>query len=221
MTIDLSKLPPSEVARRLGNSEGEVGVAVGLSINKINGNMTTETYRRLDLVAGLDVRKIGPGNGHLLPELLKIAPNLCYVGIDISATMVDAARRFNADRVASGQASFHLASAEQMPAPDASLDRVPAINVIYFWPDAVVPLREIHRVLRPSGFSLMAAATPKIAAGNPVVSLENGFHLRDADTLVALHRQAGFRDISVELLSEVVKLPPGAREPKSLSVAST
>jgi SAM-dependent methyltransferase len=209
MTIDLTKLPPAEMARHLGNPQGEIGVAVGLRINQTNGNITSETYRRLELVAGMDAMEIGPANGHLLPELLQQAPNLHYVGIDISATMVGEACRFNADRVASGQATFHLASADRIPAAGASFDRVFAVNVIYFWPDAIGPLREIRRVLRPSGFSLIAAVTPETMTGNSVFSLENGFHLRDADTLVALHKEAGFSRVSVDLASEVVKRPDG------------
>jgi SAM-dependent methyltransferase len=209
MTIDLTKLPPAEMARHLGNPEGEIGVAVGLRINETNGNITSDTYRRLELVARMDVMEIGPANGHLLPELLQLAPGLHYMGIDISATMVKEARRFNDDRVASGQASFHLASADRIPAADASFDRVFAVNVIYFWPDAVGSLREIRRVLRQTGFSLIAAATPESVAGNSVFSLENGFHLRDADTLMALHKEAGFSHVASDLVSEVVKRPDG------------
>ena len=208
--IDLTKLAPAELARHLGNPDGEVGLAVGLRINNTNGNITGETYRRLGLAPGMDVLEIGFANGHLLPDLLGHAPDMRYVGIDISPTMVEEARQFNAALVASGQAVFHLASAERMPLDDASIDRVFAVNVIYFWPDAVAPLREIRRVLRPSGFSLIAAATPETVAGNPVFTLENGFHKRDADALVALHRQAGFSDVSVELVSEVVKRPDGS-----------
>ncbi len=208
--IDLTKLAPAEMARHLGNPEGEVGLAIGLRINNINGNITSETYRQLRLEPSMDVLEIGFANGHLLPDLLGHAPNMRYVGIDISPTMVEEARRFNAGLAASGQAAFHLASAERMPLASASIDRAFAVNVVYFWPDAVAVLREIRRVLRPSGFSLIAAATPETTAGNPVFTFENGFHMRDADTLVALHRLAGFSDVSVEQVSEVVARPDGS-----------
>lgn len=209
MTIDLTKLPDPELARHLGNPSGEVGVAVGVRINRTNGNITTETYRRLGLGAGMEVLEIGPANGHLLPELLEYASGLRYTGIDISSTMVEEARNYNAASVAAGRAAFHLASAERIPLADAAVDRVFAVNVIYFWADAVAPLREIRRVLRPSGFSLIAAITPETVAGNPVFTLENGFHQRDAATLIALHREAGFSDVSVELVSDPTKRPDG------------
>lgn len=209
--VDVSKLTPAEMARHLGKPEGDVGIAVSLRINGINGNITSKTYRRLDLAAGMQVLEIGPANGHLLPELLGHASDLRYVGIDISKTMVDEACRFNAGSVAAGQATFHVAGAEHIPASDKSFDRVFAVNVIYFWPDAVAPLREIRRVLRSSGYSVVVATTPEsMASGNSAIfSLENGFHRRDAEALVAVHKAAGFSEVTVELVNEMVTLPDG------------
>ena len=66
----------------------------------------------------------GFGNGHLLPDLLRQSDGLEYMGIDISQTMVDEARQFNAAQVANGQAAFHLASAEDIPSDAARFDRV-------------------------------------------------------------------------------------------------
>lgn len=207
--VDLTQLPPAEMARHLGRPDGEVGLAVTERLNQVNANITAEAYRRLELGAGMHVMEIGFGNGHLLPDLLRLAPDLLYSGIDISLTMVDEARRFNAALVNSGRAKFHLADAARIPAADSSLDRVLAINVIYFWSDPVVPLREVRRVLRPSGVSLITAVTPETVAGNETFRVENGFHARDADTLIALHRQAGFSEVRTELVSEVASRVDG------------
>jgi SAM-dependent methyltransferase len=121
--IDLTQLPPAEMARHLGRPDGEVGLAVTERLNRVNANITAEAYRRLEPGAGMHVMEIGFGNGHLLPDLLRLAPNLLYSGIDISPTTVGEARRFNAALVNSGRATFHLADAAQIPAADASLDR--------------------------------------------------------------------------------------------------
>jgi ubiquinone/menaquinone biosynthesis C-methylase UbiE len=207
--IDLTQLPPAEMARHLGRPDGEVGLAVGERLNRVNENITAEAYRRLRLRTDMHVMEIGFGNGHLLPDLLRQAPGLLYNGIDISPTMVDEARRFNAALVNEGRAAFHLADAARIPAADASFDRVFAVNVIYFWSDPVVPLREIRRVLRPSGVSLITAVTPETVAGNEVFRGENGFHARDADMLVALHRQSGFGDVRTELVTEVASRVDG------------
>jgi ubiquinone/menaquinone biosynthesis C-methylase UbiE len=118
--VDLTQLPPAEMARHLGRPDGDVGLAVTERLNRVNGNITAEAYRRLGLGAGMRVLEIGFGNGHLLPDLLRLAPDLLYSGIDISPTMVDEARRFNAALVTPGQATFRLADAARIPASDAN-----------------------------------------------------------------------------------------------------
>ena len=80
--------------------------------------------------------------------------------LDIAETMVTEAIAFNAELVAAGQASFRLASAEAIPCPDESFEKVFAVNVIYFWPDPVRALSEMRRVLRAGGMSVIAALNP-------------------------------------------------------------
>ena len=211
MAVDLSKLTPAEMAAHLGRPDGDVGNSVSLQMNKTNGNITLHTYRRLGLGLAMDVLEIGPANGHMLPELIQIAPGMRYTGLDISEIMVAEANRFNAARVAAGQASFRLGNAASVPLADASLDRVFAINVVYFWPDALAPLREIRRVLRPSGFSVIAAISPDTvaASASPAALRGDNFHHRDAASLIALHQQAGFRDVQVEMVTEFVRFLDG------------
>jgi hypothetical protein len=48
-------------------------------------------------------------------RVLELAKDGHYAGIDISPTMVEEARRFNAEFVTSGRAAFHCADVERMP----------------------------------------------------------------------------------------------------------
>lgn len=208
--VDLAALSPSQRARQLGNPEGEVGVELGLRLNKVNNKITDHVYTRLGLDAGMNVLEIGFGNGHLFPDLLRQSDGLEYMGIDVSQTMVDEARQFNAAQVANGQAAFHLASAEAIPSDAARFDRVFAVNVIYFWADPLRPLQEIRRVLRPEGVSVIAATTPATSAATDFQRPEFGFHPRDDAALIALHKQAGFTRVAVENYDEVVSRPDGS-----------
>ena len=208
--VDLTTLSPSERARQLGKPEGEVGVELGLRLNNVNNEITDHVYARLGLEAGMNVLEIGFGNGHLLPDLLRQSDDLKYMGIDISQTMVDEARQFKAAQVASGQAAFHLASAEDIPSDAARFDRVFAVNVIYFWADPLRPLQEIRRILRPDGVSVIAATTPATSAATEFQRPEFGFHPRDDAALIALHKQAGFTRVAVENYDEVVSRPDGS-----------
>lgn len=208
--VDLTTLSPSERARQLGKPEGEVGVELGLRLNNVNNKITDHVYARLGLETGMNVLEIGFGNGHLLPDLLRQSDDLKYVGIEISQTMIGEARQFNAAQVASGQAAFQLASAEDIPSDAAKFDRVFAVNVIYFWANPLRPLQEIRRVLHPEGVSVIAATTPATSAATDFQRPEFGFHPRDDATLIALHKQAGFTRVVVENYDELVSRPDGS-----------
>ena len=111
---DFTTLAPAELVRQLGKPEGEVGVDVALRMNQLNLRINEAVYSRLDLAAGMAVLEIGFGNGRLLPSLMQRADGLNYVGVDVSPTMVEEARRFNAPLVDVGQAAFHLADAVEI-----------------------------------------------------------------------------------------------------------
>ena len=165
----------------LGKPEGEAGRAVDERLNRVNAGITAAVYQRLQLRPGDRVLEVGFGNGRLLPALLACADELTYVGVDIAATMVSEAIAFNAELVAAGRASFWLASAEAIPCPDRSFDRVFAVNVIYFWPDPVRALAEMRRVLRPAGMSVIAAVKPDVDQPPPPFAREEyGFRIRVA-----------------------------------------
>ncbi len=208
--VDLNALAPSEMARLLGKPEGEAGRAGGERLNRVNADITTAVYRRLQLRPSDRVLEIGFGNGKLLTALLACADDLTYVGVDISETMVTEAIAFNAELVAAGQASFRLAPAEAIPCPDQSFDKVFAVNVIYFWPDPVRALAEMRRVLRPDGMSVIAAVKPDTDQPPPPFAREEyGFRVRDAATVVTLHRDAGFGQIELEDYEEISTRPDG------------
>ena len=219
--VELNSLPPSEMARLLGKPEGAVGIAIGERLNQVNAGITSAVYRSLQLRRGERILEIGFGNGKLLPELLACASDLSYVGVDIAGTMVEAAKTSNADLVASGRAAFELASAEAIPHPDASFDRVFAVNVIYFWRDPARALAEMRRVLRPGGLSVVAAInlgpqdTPP-----PFIREEFGFRAPDAKTVVALHRQVGFERIGVEDYEEAAIRPDGKQWKRRYAIVS-
>ena len=200
---DLDRLTPAERAKQLGNPEGELGLAIAEGLNETNRHEYDGLIALLALKPGFKVLEIGFGNGRLVPELIRQAEGVTYTGIDISQTMVDVARRFNAPFVAAGRTRFHLAPAEHMPFEDAQFDRVFAIGVKHFWLDPAEPLAEVRRVLRPGGVSIMSSIHPRWAPTLPVARAEFGFHLRDEETWVALHREAGFSHVVAETIESV------------------
>jgi ubiquinone/menaquinone biosynthesis C-methylase UbiE len=208
------------MARLLGKPDGESGHAVGEMLNRANAGVTAAVYQSLHLQPKEHVPEIGFANGRLLPTLMACADQLTYAGIDIAETMVAAANAFNADLIAAGRASFQLASAEALPFADRSFDKVFAVNVIYFWPEPIRPLAEMRRVLHPGGLSCIASAMSKPGEPPPPFArAEYGFHRRDLDTLLALHREAGFHHIEVDdSYQETITMPDGTNRKRSYAI---
>src|SRR5205085_9495003 len=108
--VDLAKLDLAVLARQLGNPEGEVGRAVGDYMSAHNAAVSAAAWQRLGLRPRDRVLEIGFGNGKLIPALLALAPELAYVGIDVSQTMLAEAGAFNRARLEARQVELRLAS---------------------------------------------------------------------------------------------------------------
>jgi ubiquinone/menaquinone biosynthesis C-methylase UbiE len=90
------------------------------------------------------VLDVGCGSGRLLRAAHTRWPGARLVGIDPSSGMIETAQRLT-------PAELHLAGAESIPLPDASVDVAFSTIAFHHWSDAARGLREIARVLRPGG----------------------------------------------------------------------
>jgi ubiquinone/menaquinone biosynthesis C-methylase UbiE len=191
-------LSSAERARQLRNPEGEVGLAVAAWLNENNRRGNAQVLAALRLERRSQVLEIGFGNGRAVPDVLAWANDGRYFGIDISPTMVEEARGFNAEFVSRGRAEFHCAGAERMPFPDAMFDRAFSIGVIHFWPEPVVALKELRRVLKPNGLAIMGGFAPPGAWD--FARAEFGVYLRDAAAWERFCREAGLREARAETI---------------------
>lgn len=104
---------------------------------------------------GETVVDLGSGGGldvFLASE--KVGPRGRAIGIDMTPEMIDLARRNAAKRQVAGapaNAEFHLATIDNLPLADASVDCVISNCVINLAPDKPAVFREIARVLKPGG----------------------------------------------------------------------
>jgi ubiquinone/menaquinone biosynthesis C-methylase UbiE len=98
---------------------------------------------------------IGTGPARLLPAVHKLCPALRLTGVDISAAMVQQARR-NMERAGLADAvALEVAAADHLPFADGAFDTVISTGSIHHWKDVGAGLAEVHRVLRPGGLALM------------------------------------------------------------------
>lgn len=95
------------------------------------------------------VLDIGTGPGALITEIARLRPDIRVTGIDLSADMVNVARRNTArfdDRV-----SVHEADVAALPFAEDTIDLVVTSFSLHHWDDVDAAGSEIRRVLRPSG----------------------------------------------------------------------
>ncbi|WP_406683524.1 class I SAM-dependent methyltransferase [Seonamhaeicola sp. MEBiC1930] len=193
-------LSPIELAQHLRQPTGDIGIQIGDQMNKGNKHISLNTYKVLNPHDGNHILEIGMGNGFFIPDLLAMAKNLSYTGIDFSATMVKEANRINEDLVNSGTVQFKCASIENIPFPDNSFDCIATANTLYFWPQPEDNLKELFRVLKPNG-KFICAYRSKSCMDN-VDFTQYGFTKYDKDSVESLFRNSGFIDVTTEIIKE-------------------
>src|SRR5687767_14615756 len=92
------------------------------------------------------VLDVGCGDGALGRPLL--AAGVPWIGLDRSATLLRDAPR-----------PALRAEATRLPFPDQTFGAVTALYMLYHLPDPSVAIAEAHRVLRPGGLLVVAAAS--------------------------------------------------------------
>jgi SAM-dependent methyltransferase len=207
---DLGRLPAAEMAAQLARPTGDIGVAVGDYMNDVNSRLITAAYSLMSPPAAGRLLEIGFGNGKLIAALLALAPGLTYTGIELSLTMVREAKKANRALEDEGRVEFYPAAVDRLPFATATFDRAVTVNSIYFWQDQLAGLREIRRVLRSDGFLVLASMTRETSARSPTARPELGFQVPDRETLVTLHREAGFERVESEIYEEEARRLDGS-----------
>jgi ubiquinone/menaquinone biosynthesis C-methylase UbiE len=141
------------------------------------------------------------------------------VGVDLNAGMLAVARTLPSSRAAPVEWREDDAAALQLP--DGGFDVVLCQQGLQFFPDRPAALREMRRVLSPTGRLVLstwreiglspgfAALAEALARHVPaaVATIRGPFALGDADELRALVAGAGFKDVAVRPLARTLCFP--------------
>jgi SAM-dependent methyltransferase len=138
----------AQVAQAFGYSSEELSsIPAEANMGLSCGNPTALASLRVgDVVVDL-----GSGGGlDVFLAAQKVGPTGRAIGIDMTADMVERARR-NAANGGYTNVEFHLAEIESMPFADNSVDVVISNCVLNLVPDKERAFAEIYRILKPSG----------------------------------------------------------------------
>ncbi|WP_456658067.1 class I SAM-dependent methyltransferase [Bradyrhizobium sp. JR3.5] len=137
--------------RAFGRPRGLLGRLGGVIMVRTNADCGTWVTGLLEAEPDDNVLEVGFGPGVVIQRLSKSVPAGRVAGIDASQEMVEQARARNKAAIQDDRVDLRLGSVEHLPFDDDSFDKALAINSMQVWPDAVAGLREMRRVIKPSG----------------------------------------------------------------------
>ena len=183
-------------ARQLRHPAGIFSGNVARMMNRINAGINKMTIQLLEIKPSDRVLEIGFGGGSALEEVAGLLQNGLVCGIEISDAMLKRARKTFDNPINQGKMELREGNSAKIPYEAGFFDKVYAINCIYFWPDPMVHLKEIHRVLKDGGKVILSL--------RPIEDLDkfpparHGFILYSDIQLQNLLSEAGFSDIRIE-----------------------
>lgn len=189
-----------QLASQLRQPDGDLGKEVGIEMNKANIHICLNSYKLMGVREGHNVLEIGMGNGFFVKDLLAMARDVKYTGVDFSETMVREAKRINDPFLNSGKVSFEQASIENLPFVDSTFDRITTTNTLYFWPKPLENAKELFRLLKPRGKLLIAYRDKSCL--DQIEFSKHGFSKYEPLDVEGMLGQAGFKELETQMLEE-------------------
>ncbi|TET01222.1 MAG: class I SAM-dependent methyltransferase [Promethearchaeota archaeon] len=145
---------------------------------------------------------IGCGGGANINHFAQIATSGRVFGIDYSPTSVKVSKEVNKKYSEEGIVEIRESSVSSLPFEDNTFDVVSGFEAIYFWPDLINDLKEIHRVLKISGVLLLVNEGYKCEDKEIRKVVENwaklgNFKLHSPEEYRAFLTKAGFSEINI------------------------
>lgn len=177
---------------------GPVGLWIGSKMAQQHRPENAWTVSLLDIQPADHILEVGFGPGIAIEAVARCAARVA--GVDFSRTMLAAARRRNAAAISSGAVDLRYGDATSLPFADNSFDKAYSIHSIYFWPDPLAPLAELHRVLKPNGiFILTVLPKEKWNPENPDAVGTPECRPYSGEDLKSMLSMVGFRDLKIEV----------------------
>ena len=177
-----------------------IGRLFAMLMNRSHSKLTDWGLSHVRIAEAFHILDVGCGGGRTIEKLAAMAPSGKTYGIDYASGSVATSRARNKGPIRDGRVEIQQAAVSQLPFAADAFDLVTAIETQYYWPDLVNDMREILRVLKPTGTLAVIAETYK--GGSRDVVLGPVMKLFGSSSLgVKEHRelftQAGYTAVDV------------------------
>ena len=150
------------IGRQLRQPTGLAGAAAALGMSLVNREPNRIAIEVLDVASDDTVLELGFGPGQAIAALTALARDGMVLGIDHSADMIRQASWLNRKAIQRGRAELRQARFDSLPWPAESIDKILAVNVVYFFGRDGAEVREARRIMRRGG-TMVIYATAKAA----------------------------------------------------------
>jgi SAM-dependent methyltransferase len=188
------------IGRQLDHPSGVGGRLVGHVMAVVNRQPNQITIDALKIAPGDTVLELGFGPGRAIRTLDSMVPHGRVLGIDHSAAMLDQAARYNRRAIRIGRVELRQGRFDGLPWDSNTVDKILAVNVVYFFRPEAAEIREARRVLRPGGM-MAIYATDKSAMARWKFCSPETHRIFDRNELLALIMSAAVANDEVSVIS--------------------
>lgn len=192
------------IGHQLRCPSGRAGRLIGHLMGAINAEPNRIVIEALDIRSGDEVLELGFGPGRAVKALSKINSPGQVHGIDRSEVMLAQATRRNRSAIRQGRMHLRLGSFDQLDFTTASIDKLLAVNVAYFFDPEGNAIREANRVLKRGG-QMAIYVTDKATMSNWPIADRDSHTLYDEEDIIALLMRGGFAAEKIKIRQ--LKLP--------------
>ena len=182
------------IAAQLRKPSGLFGRFVTVRLlNLVNMPINRLSLEILQLQPDDHVLEVGFGGGDLIARMARIVTRGHITGVDYSIDALEVCRKRFDTLIKTGTIELRSASVEALPFDADTFTKACTVNTIYFWPDPIAALGQIHRVLKENG-TLLVCFSPRAVMEKQEFT-QHGFTLFEPEEVKSLLSTAGFRNV--------------------------
>lgn len=204
LTRQRMKIAPSTKPRitQCQKPVGWLGRLVLRNMNSRHSDVTDWGLTHISIGKHFVILDVGCGGGRTVSKLAAMATEGKVYGLDYSTESVAVASKANRESIKSGHVEIREGSVSQLPFATGVFDLVVAIETHFWWPDLPGDLKELLRVLKPSGELAIIAEVYRGASTNTARLVEKylpktGMKLLSSEEHRNLLTHAGYSNVRI------------------------